>query len=318
MEKIGQQSHKGPSLVVVDEADGGSQIAQFYRDQVVFITGGTGFIGKVLLEKLLRSFPGIKEIYLLVRRREEKEPEARIKALLNSQVFERVKKEQPGALEKVKVVAGDLTQHNLGLTATDQDTLAAKVSVVYHAAATINFNAPLKRAVTVNVRGTQQVLGLCNKMSTLRALVYVSTAYITSEKLDAREVIYPPPADPSQIIAAAEWMDDKMLNAITGLLLGQYPNTYTFSKVLAESLLLEAQGTLPVAIVRPSIVTGSWKEPFPGWVDNYNGITGTIVSCGLGLLKSFITEKDGIADIIPVDIVANTLISVAWHTATTR
>ena len=42
-------------------------IAEFYRDRSVFITGGTGFLGKVLVEKLLRSSPDIKTIYLLMR-----------------------------------------------------------------------------------------------------------------------------------------------------------------------------------------------------------------------------------------------------------
>ncbi|XP_077559526.1 fatty acyl-CoA reductase 1-like [Haemaphysalis longicornis] len=318
MESTRRQSHQGPPSAAAEMENGISQIAQFYQGQVVFITGGTGFVGKVLLEKLLRSFPGIKEIYLLVRAKEGEEPEARIEAMLNSKVFERVRQEQPGALEKVKAVAGDLTQPNLGFSATDQDTLVSKVSVVFHSAATVNFNEPLKRAVEMNLRGTRRVLDLCKKMSGLRALVYVSTAYSNCNRLEVDEVVYTPPVDPSKIIAAAEWMDYKMMDAISGLLLGNHPNTYTFTKALAEALLLNAGERVPIAIVRPSIVIGSWKEPFPGWVDNYNGLTGTIVSCGLGRLKSFINGEDCIADIIPVDIVANTLISVAWHTATTR
>lgn len=41
-------------------------VSRFYKDAVIFITGGTGFLGKILVEKLLRSFE-IKRIYLLVR-----------------------------------------------------------------------------------------------------------------------------------------------------------------------------------------------------------------------------------------------------------
>jgi len=44
-----------------------SLISEFYRDRCIFITGATGFLGKVLVEKLLRSCPKIKGIYVLLR-----------------------------------------------------------------------------------------------------------------------------------------------------------------------------------------------------------------------------------------------------------
>lgn len=51
---------------IADIADVDDLVSDFYKNAVVFITGGTGFIGKVLIEKLLRVFD-IKRIYLLVR-----------------------------------------------------------------------------------------------------------------------------------------------------------------------------------------------------------------------------------------------------------
>ena len=56
-------------------------------------------------------------------------------------------------------------------------------------------------------------------------------------------------------------MDDDMLKAVTPKLIGNKPNTYTFTKQLAETLLQEEAHDIPVAIVRPSIVTAAWKEP---------------------------------------------------------
>ena len=55
-----------------------SPIAEFYRDRSVFITGGTGFLGKVLVEKLLRSCPDIKTLYMLIRPKKGKEIDIRI------------------------------------------------------------------------------------------------------------------------------------------------------------------------------------------------------------------------------------------------
>ena len=42
-------------------------------------------------------------------------------------------------------------------------------------------------------------------------------------------------------------------------------------QALAESLLEREGLGLPLAIMRPSIVSASYKEPYPGWVDNFNG-----------------------------------------------
>lgn len=58
-------------------------------------------------------------------------------------------------------------------------------------------------------------------------------------------------------------MDDEMIESITPQLIGDKPNTYTYTKQLAESLLLKEGAELPLAIVRPSIVGAAWKEPIP-------------------------------------------------------
>ena len=57
-------------------------------------------------------------------------------------------------------------------------------------------------------------------------------------------------------------------------LVGDCPNTYTYTKALAEQVLEIECGNVPLVIVRPSIVTAAEKEPYPGWIDNINGPTG--------------------------------------------
>lgn len=44
-----------------------SMIAAFYGGKSILITGATGFLGKVLIEKLCRTSPDLKVIYILVR-----------------------------------------------------------------------------------------------------------------------------------------------------------------------------------------------------------------------------------------------------------
>lgn len=63
-----------------------SNIAQFYEGRSVFITGATGFMGKVLLEKLMRSCPGIDRFYLLMRCSKGKTLAVRLQELANNEV----------------------------------------------------------------------------------------------------------------------------------------------------------------------------------------------------------------------------------------
>ena len=60
-----------------------SQIRHFFKNQTILITGGSGFLGKVLLEKLLRECEEIKKIYVLMRSKKNKTPTQRFSELFN-------------------------------------------------------------------------------------------------------------------------------------------------------------------------------------------------------------------------------------------
>lgn len=69
-------------------------IPEYYEGKNVLITGATGFMGKVLLEKLLRSCPGVKATYVLVRPKAGQAPHTRISDMINC----KVSKCRPGRL----------------------------------------------------------------------------------------------------------------------------------------------------------------------------------------------------------------------------
>ncbi|XP_012144429.1 putative fatty acyl-CoA reductase CG5065 [Megachile rotundata] len=295
-----------------------TSVKEFYRDRSIFITGGTGFMGKVLVEKLLRSCPGIKNIYLLMRPKRGQDVQQRLRQLLDGPLFEKLRRDYPQELSKVIPVAGDITEHELGISEADQAVLIKNVSVVFHSAATVKFDEALKLSVTINMVGTKQLLNLCHRMCNLEALIHVSTAYCNCDRKDVAEEIYPLEAEPEHVIALTKIMDTKMVDEITPALIGNRPNTYTFTKALTERILQLESGYLPVAIVRPSIVLSSLREPVAGWVDNCNGPTGLIAAVGKGVFRTMLCHENMIADLVPVDIVINLMICAAWRTATNR
>lgn len=79
---------------------------------------------------------------------------------------------------------------------------------------------------------------------------------------------------PERAIEAVDFLDDANFNNLTQQIIHPRPNSYIYTKAIAESLILKESSNIPCVIVRPSIVGASWQEPFPGWIDNFNGPTG--------------------------------------------
>ena len=91
-----------------------------------------------------------------------------------------------------------------------------------------------------------------------------------------------------------------------------WPNTYTFTKSLGESILARHGQDLPIAIVRPSIVESSTRSPFSGWNEGIN--TSGPLSYLLGTnFRQLPTNERKCLDVIPVDMVCRgmTLIAAA-------
>eukprot|EP00058_Branchiostoma_floridae_P005510 XP_002590998.1 hypothetical protein BRAFLDRAFT_69451 [Branchiostoma floridae] len=290
-----------------------SSIVEYYRGKTVLVTGATGFMGKVLVEKLLRACPDVDTLYLMVRHKAGQTPAQRINSIVEGKLFDQLRLLQPDFQAKLRPITSDLLEPDLGLSQSDEELLVSKVNIVFHSAAMVKFQEHLKYSLQMNVLATQRLLGLCQKMTSLEAFIHVSTAYAYCNRQFIEEIVYPPRVHPQKLLDCIEWMDDDMVSTITPDLVRDHPNTYTFSKGIAENLLLEQRGHVPLAIVRPSIVTATWREPLPGWVDNFNGPTGIFLAIGKGILRTMHGDPEAKADIVPVDVPINLMIAAAWY-----
>ena len=72
---------------------------------------------------------------------------------------------------KVVAIRGDISQPGLALSEEDSHVPTNNVSVVFHAAATINFNASLQSAINTNLVGTKRILQLCHHMPKIKVRV---------------------------------------------------------------------------------------------------------------------------------------------------
>lgn len=294
-----------------------SEIAEFYKGRSVFVTGATGFLGKCIVEKLLRECPQVEKIYVFARPSKNVAGSERVKELLTGELFDTLRAQRPNFAEKIIPIEGDLVLEGLGMSSKDTEEVRANVSVILHCAATVNFNEKLNTSLKINVVSTQRLLTFAKSMPNMAAFVHVSTAYAHCDRLHIEEKFYPPTVNPQSLIdLVCNIQDETLIANMTKPLIGKRPNTYTFTKSLAEDVVRTEKDNLPVAIVRPSIICGSNDGPVKGWTDNLNGPGGFYLAVAHHLLRAIKGSPNAIADIVPVDFCANMIIAAAWRTAT--
>ncbi|XP_023019831.2 putative fatty acyl-CoA reductase CG5065, partial [Leptinotarsa decemlineata] len=270
--------------------------------------------GKNFSRKILRSCSKVAAIYILVRPKKGKESWQRIDEFLNSPVFHKLRNSPNSeeVLKKLKCISGDVTQVNCGLSPEDQTKLNNSVTIVFHMAANVRFDQPVKSAILLNTGGTLNVLEMACNFHALKIFVHVSTSYCHCDVTRLEERLYCAPQDPRKMLDLAKWMSDELLEALTPVLLKNHPNTYSYTKSLTEQLVSEYNNRLPIVITRPSIVVAAYRDPIPGWVDNMNGPTGILIGAGKGVIRTMHCDLKLGADVVPVDMVINSLLVIAW------
>ncbi|XP_055602545.1 putative fatty acyl-CoA reductase CG8306 [Uranotaenia lowii] len=293
-----------------------SSVQSFYKNKNIFITGGTGFLGIAIVEKILRSCPDVGGIYLLMRPKKGKNVAERLQEITTNAIFETLLQQvSDDIFKKLHAVAGDVGEENLGLSLEDRSALAKTIDVVIHSAATLDFQATLKPTVQINLLGTRRVMQLCREMQNLKCMVHVSSAYVNAFLKETEERLYPTHESAEKIIDLVNTLSEDALDELTDRLLKDHPNTYTFTKHLAEHEVDKCASIFPCGIVRPSMITGAWKEPVPGWTISKNGPQGFLMGAAKGIIRRLPVGTELICDYIPVDTVVNQILVTGYYIA---
>lgn len=291
-----------------------SEIPQFFAGCNVLITGGSGFLGILLIEKLLRCCPNIEKLYIFMRAKNEKSPEQRLREHFDSPIYDKLKKEHPNFNSKIIMVEADVGQLDLGLSQENRERLL-DTNIIFHAAATVRFNEIIRTAANINVRGTKQILLLAKEMPNLKSFVYISTAFCYCIHNFIEEKFYPSPMKTDKLLNLLDILNDEQLDKFTPTLIGKWPNSYTYTKAIAEDTIRQYGIGIPICIIRPSIVTSTAEEPLKGWINNIYGAVGVVMGSALGLLRTLHCDPENIAEIVPADYVISHIIAASWDTA---
>ncbi|KAI8524305.1 hypothetical protein RHMOL_Rhmol13G0140300 [Rhododendron molle] len=145
-------------------------IIRFFEDKTLLVTGGTGFLAKIMVEKILRIQPNVKKLFLLIRAKDAAAGSA-------TQRFH-------DEIIKVIPVSGDVTCEDLiSLEESDlRDELWRDIDVIVHSAATTKFDERYDIAMGINVMGAMHVLNFAKKCTNIKMLLHVSTAYVCGER----------------------------------------------------------------------------------------------------------------------------------------
>lgn len=359
-----------------------SRIADYYAGKAVFVTGATGLVGRVLVEKLLRDVPQVRRLYLLIRPKGRKvgrlrSVEERLDAdFLASSLFDTLRRLKGDAFlpfihQKVVAVEGDLGQDRLGLNEDMYSTLQEDVEVIVNCAAVVKFDAPLDAALELNALAPLRLLELARGCKHPVILAHVSTCYVSGPR---DGLVAEAPLDPGRSVASPggtrarpydvdrevlalkaevarleahsrrpwrrllfrwqagrlrarrgqdrdgrvaghervrhEWVERRLCAAgIRWSRRRGWSDTYTFTKAMGEQLLARHHGDVTTLVLRPSIVESTLEQPVPGWLAGMRMADPIVIAYGRGIVTEFPGDARVLLDIIPVDMLVNTLLA---------
>lgn len=113
-----------------------------------------------------------------------------IKSPFNKKVFQLVRKTDPSALDKLYGIEADLSTGSWSSpknTKIQEDL--TQVNIIFHCAASVRFDDPLKKAIMINVCATKAMLDFAKTLKQLDIFMHVSTAYSNCDRFEIEEKV---------------------------------------------------------------------------------------------------------------------------------
>ena len=247
----------------------------------LFLTGVTGTLGQEMLKSLL-EVPGSSPIYVLARKSRKLGAQERVLKLLEGSAL------TSAAVSRVKILEGDVTLTDFGLSAADIQCLKKDVTRFFHVAALTSLNGSKEDCEKINLGGTRNALALAEVLTRegkLQRFFYFSTAYAAGSRQKLHSLESELPKNPV------------------------FANFYESSKYQAETLVREALAAgLKGMIFRPSIVVGNSQT---GAVSQFNVIYPFVRLFAHGMLKLLPSRLDNSFNIVPIDFVVEAALRIS-------
>lgn len=257
----------------------------------ILLVGCTGFLGEAIIYKLL-----VKTSYnliIIIRRKNNMSVSERLNNL-----FESVKLLYDDYKDRIKAIEVKYDdQRNIDIEMVDLLYIKKHTTVLVNALADVNMNRDIRKAALNNTVTAVNWMKLFQQCLKGQLYLYISTCYVNFHRKDVGDI-------PEKIMETT--MSKKTLTDILdkkSISIGNYENTYVYTKQLAEVLLNSGKGEKRLAIIRPSIIIPAIKSPYSGW-GKMQTISYAILGISSGLLSVVRFSNDKIMNTVPVDIVA--------------
>jgi long-chain acyl-CoA synthetase len=199
MKKRGGKTGNWAGRAMLNPHKGQLDVRASLNGKRLLVMGGTGFLGKVWLSTLMRFYPEVGHIHLVVRAKKNTDGTVRQSStdrfwaeVAPSAVFDPVREQFPGpAYEamlraRITVIPGDVTEEFAGVPIGVRDGIRGQIDAIVNASGVVDFNPPLDYALNVNAFGMQNLVALARDLGRPGSLgvpfLHTSTAYVAGDR----------------------------------------------------------------------------------------------------------------------------------------